>query len=122
MKKIISKFIILISVSVFFPLAIFARGYDINLPLNGNSIADNTLQYNVLMKIYPKTIKKYPACTDISVKDTQVVHYPYDVVKKKDKFVSGYWKEIWTINACSQIYQVPITFYINKKGTEFTLD
>lgn len=100
----------------------YARGFDLNFPLNGNSIASDKLQFKIVKKIYRNAAQNYPACTNFSIKDTQIVHYPYDVVKKDGKFVSGYWKEIWTVNACEEYYQVPLTFYIKKNGTDFLID
>ncbi len=96
--------------------------YDFNLPLSGDSIANDTLQYNVLKQIYSDSIKEYPACTDFKIKNTQIVHYPYDVVKKKDKYIKGYWKEIWTLNACNSTFQVPLTFIIHKNNTDFIIE
>ena len=100
----------------------YARGFDFNFPLHGDSIASDDLQFKILKKIYKNAASNYPACFDIKISDTQIVHYPYDVIKKDGKFVSGYWKEIWTVKACDEFYQVPITFYIRKKGTYFDID
>lgn len=100
----------------------FAQNYDFNFPLIGESIANDKLQYDVVKKIYRDTAKIYPACTSFKVKNTQIVHYPYDVEKKKGKYVSGYWKELWSIKACDKTIQIPITFYINKKKTTFIYD
>lgn len=100
----------------------YARGYDMNFPLPGESIANDNLQYLVVQDIYKRSAKKYPACLNYNVTNTQIVHYPYDVVKKKGKFVSGYWKEIWSVQACENVFQVPLTFYIKKKRTIYQLD
>lgn len=100
----------------------FARGYDFNFPLPGESIANDSLQYNVVKEIYSDAAKKYPACLDYNVINTQIVHYPYDVKKKKGKFISGYWKEIWSVKACDSVIQVPLTFYIKKKKTIYSYD
>ena len=99
-----------------------ARGFDFNFPLPGNSIANDTLQYNVLKKVYLMSEKDYPLCSDYKVTDTQLIHGPYDVVKKNDKYIKGYWKEIWTFDACSQKFQIPLTFYIKKSGTIFAIE
>ncbi len=99
-----------------------ARGFDFNFPLPGNSIANDALQYNVLKKVYLMSEKDYPLCSDYKVTDTQLIHGPYDVVKKNDKYIKGYWKEIWTFDACSQKFQIPLTFYIKKSGTIFAIE
>ena len=108
--------------AVIFIMFLIPFEYDFNLPLSGNSIANDTLQYYVLKTIYRDAIKEYPACTDFKIKDTQIVHYPYDVVKKKDKYIKGYWKEIWTVNACNNAFQVPLTFIIHKNKTDFIIE
>lgn len=100
----------------------FARGYDMNFPLAGKSIANDNLQQEVTTKIYKIATKKYPACLNYNITNTQIVHYPYDVKKKKGKYTSGYWKEIWTVKACDNTFQVPLTFYINKKGARYSID
>lgn len=114
-------FIFLI-VFVMFATVSYARGFDFNLPLHGDSIASDKLQFKILKKIYKNAAQNYPACTNFNISDTQIVHYPYDVVKKDGKFISGYWKEIWTVDACDTFYQIPLTFYIRKKGTDFVID
>lgn len=101
---------------------VYARGYDMNLPLPGNSIANDKLQFEVVNDIYERSIKKYPACTDYKIINTQIVHYPYDVKKKKGKYISGYWKEMWSVKACDRVFQVPLTFYLNKKKTTYVID
>ena len=63
-----------------------------------------------------------PTCTDYSVKDTQVVHFPYDVKKKKGKYVKGYWKELWSVDYCGNVIQIPVTFFINGKKTIYNID
>ena len=98
------------------------RQYDLSVPLEGNSIANDTLQFNTAKEIYKRLYSLYPACLHYSVSDTQIVHYPYDVKKKKDKFYSGYWKELWSIDACGYIIQVPVTFYMKKGITTFHID
>ncbi len=100
----------------------YARGYDMNFPLPGESIANDSLQFEVVKELYRASAKKYPACLDFNITNTQVVHYPHDVVKKKGKFVSGYWKEIWSVKACDNVYQVPLTFYIKKRSVKYAVE
>lgn len=100
----------------------FARGYDMNFPLTGESIANDNLQHQTATQIYKIATKKYPMCSNYNITNTQIVHYPYDVKKKNGKYVAGYWKEIWTVKACDDTFQVPLTFYINKKGARYHID
>ena len=118
MKNIVSILIIM-----FITAGIsYARGYDFNFPLPGESIANDRLQYQVVTDIYQNAARKYPACLNYNVINTQMVHYPYDVKKKKGKYVAGYWKEIWSVKACDSVIQVPLTFYIKKNKTIYSYD
>lgn len=101
---------------------VFARGYDMNFPLAGESIANDNLQHEVTTKIYQIATKKYPMCSNYNITNTQLVHYPYDVKKKNGKYITGYWKEIWSVKACDDTFQVPLTFYLNKKGARYHID
>lgn len=98
------------------------QGYKMNVPLEGTSIATDTMQFDIVNDIYKKLSKKYPLCYEYTIDNTQIVHFPYDVKKKKDKYVAGYWKELWTANACDTKVQIPITFYITKKKTIYKFD
>lgn len=100
----------------------FAIHYHFNLPLEGNSIANNQLQFKVANKIYSLLSEKYPLCNDFAIADTQILHYPYDVKTKSGKYTDGYWKELWTCNVCENKIQIPITFYIKKSKTIFVLE
>ena len=105
---------------LFFCQASFA--FDMSLPVEGQSIANDSLQYEVLNKIYPITAKLDPLCSDHRVSNTQVIHYPYNVKKKKGKYVDGYWKELWTVNYCSKNVQIPVTFQIKKNKMLFNIE
>ncbi len=96
--------------------------YDMNTPVEGDSIANDTLQFNVINQLYKKLSVLNSTCYDYSIKNTQLLHYPYDVKKKNNKYVKGYWKELWTVDICGSYVQIPITFYINEKETEFKID
>ena len=104
------------------PVSIASRQYDLSVPLEGNSIANDPLQFNTAQEIYRRLYALYPACLHYSVSDTQIVHYPYDVKMKNDKYYNGYWKELWNINACGVTVQVPVSFYIKKGVTTFHID
>ncbi len=120
MKKFILGLIIFLSLNVV-ALA-YNHGYNMNVPLEGTSIATDAMQFDIVNDIYKKLSKKYPLCYEYSIDDTQIVHFPYDVKKKKDRYVAGYWKELWTANACDTKVQIPITFYITKKKTIYKFD
>ncbi len=96
--------------------------YNMSTPLEGESIANDTLQFIVVKDIYKQIQTKYPACFDYKVTDTQIIHYPYDVKKKKGEYVKGYWKELWTINCCNNKVQIPITFFIHKNKTTYNME
>lgn len=96
--------------------------YDMTTPVEGNSIANDVLQFSVIEKIYQTLSPKMPTCSDFTIKNTQVLHYPYDVKKKKNRYVKGYWKELWTVDTCGIYKQVPVTFYIEKNSTNFEID
>ena len=118
MKKNIAVLILLLLIS---PLIASAH-YDMSTPVEGNSIADDLLQFSVTKKIYETLSPKVPTCYDFSIKNTQVLHFPYDVKKKKGKIVKGYWKELWSVDCCGSYKQVPVTFYIHQNNTEFKID
>ena len=96
--------------------------FDINTPVNGQTIADEILQFNTMNKIYKILSAKYPSCSDYSVIETQIVQFPRELKTKNEIFVHGYWKELWTINVCSTKIQVPIDFSIKKNRTEIYIN
>lgn len=96
--------------------------FDMSTPVEGSSIASDDLQFEVLEDIYEIVYPLEPTCTDYFIKDTQVVHFPYDVKKKKGKYVKGYWKELWSVDYCGSVIQVPVTFFIKGKKTRYNID
>lgn len=96
--------------------------FDMSTPVEGNSIANDSLQYEVVKKIYETISVKIPTCSNFNIKTTQVLHYPYDAKKKNNEYVSGYWKELWTVDTCNQYTQIPVTFNIHKNKTTFVID
>ncbi len=108
---------------LFLNLCAWAKGYDMSVPLNGDSIASDSLQFIIVKDIYSKLSKKLPDCYDYYVSNTQLIHYPYDVVKKKNgKYKSGYWKEMWSVSACGRVIQYPITFYIKGDTADYLIE
>lgn len=106
---------------VFIVQSAFAH-FDMTTPVEGDSIATDNLQTKVLEDVYELVFPLNPKCTDYRVKDTQIIHYPYDVQKKKGRYVKGYWKELWSVDYCGSVVQIPITFYIKKKKTTYFID
>ncbi len=97
--------------------------YDLSTPVEGKSLCNDTLQFNIMKYLYKKLSKKYPACSDYKIKTTELIHYPYDLKKDKNgRYIKGYWQELWTVNYCGEKLQIPISFYIKKGNTEFDVD
>ena len=97
--------------------------YDLSVPVEGGTIANNELQFLVIQKAYKILAPKVPTCSDFHISNTQILHYPYDVKKnKKGQYIKGYWEELWTVNACGSSKQLPVTFYIKKRATQFQID
>ncbi len=117
------KRILFLSLTIYlFALTVEAKVYDMSVPLEGKSIANDALQSKVLFDVYKITAELNPVCFDQKVTDTQIIHLPYDVKKKNNKYVAGYWKELWTVQYCSQKVQLPITFTIHKNKTTYFID
>ncbi len=116
--KYLALLIILMSV----PLYAAAQGYDMKLPVEGNSIANDALQFDIMKNLYKELSAKYPSCYNFSISNTQIVQFPYDVKIKNGNYVKGYWKELWTIDACSQKVQVPISYTINKASSSYKIE
>lgn len=97
--------------------------YDMTTPVEGASLANDELQFLVIKSLYKTLGPRTPTCSDFSIYNTQLLHYPYDVKKDKHgKYIKGYWKELWTVNACGEKSQFPVTFTIKKKNTTFLID
>ena len=121
MSKIRKK--ILLIITIFLLVNIPSNSYfDISTPVEGESIANDALQKKVIEKIYKEISPQISTCSNFSIENTQILHYPYDIKKKKNKIIKGYWKELWTLNACNEIRQIPITFYIDYNNTTFNID
>lgn len=99
-----------------------AEVYDMSTPLDGQSIASDSLQKKVLKDIYPIAAKQNSLCTSFKISDTQLLHLPYDTEKKDGKYVKGYWRELWTVDYCGENMQIPVTFVIKNKKTYFEID
>ncbi len=117
MKKVIIILLIILTAQ-----SAFAKGYDMSVPLEGDSIASDDLQTQVLKELYSIISKKNAYCFDYSIKNTQLLQYPYDVKKKNGKYIKGYWKELWSVNMCEKNIQVPVNFEIKGKNTVFNFE
>lgn len=113
---------------ILFVLILFIVGnhsfahFDMSTPVEGSSIASDDLQFVVVEDLYKTVYPLAPSCTDYCIKDTQVIHFPYDTKKKNGKFVKGYWKELWSVDYCGNVIQIPITFFIKGKKTKYNID
>ena len=117
--KFLKNVFILLIVTLFINVPANAN-YDVSIPVPGNTISNEELQFQVIRKLFHEVSLNNPACTDFSIKDTQILQYPKNVKKsKKGKYIKGYWKEMWTVNACENYVQIPVDFYINRKKTSF---
>ena len=112
----------LISILFIFSVQSAYAHFDMTTPVEGKSIATNDLQFSVIEDLYELVYPLSPTCTNYKIKDTQIIHYPYDVKKKKGKYVKGYWKELWAVDFCGSVLQIPITFYIKGKKTKYNID
>jgi hypothetical protein len=114
----IKQIFLLIVIFLFTSSSSFAY-FDISTPVEGNSIANDTLQFQVIKSIYENLSKHNSTCSDFKIKTTQVLHEPYDVKKKNNKYVKGYWNELWSVDVCGVTKQLPVTFYIKNQTTTF---
>lgn len=96
--------------------------FDVTLPVHGDTIANNTLQYQIVNDLFAISTKTHSACTLHKISNTQIVHFPYDVVIKKNKMVKGYWKEMWTVDSCGNKKQFPVNFTIKKNKVIYNID
>lgn len=120
---IMKKFLLV--VLLFFTLNLRVKAiemYDMTTPLEGESIASDALQKMVLKDIYAIAAKQNSLCSQFKISDTQLLHFPYDTVKKNGKYIKGYWKELWTVDYCDEKMQIPVSFTIKKKKTYFNVE
>ena len=109
MKKILFSMLAIVGLTA----AVYAYNYDTNLPLPGNSIADQKLQENTLFTAYMFAHRVAPAnCKDFAIIDTNV----------SEEKVDNKWQEIWTIKACSKTAFVPIDFTLKESGAVYAID
>jgi hypothetical protein len=74
----------------------------------GGTIADATLQQDVLQGVMTATIGRVPArCKDIRVRDTRVT---------SATAVSQPWTEVWTLAACGKSIDVEVAFTPSPRG------
>lgn len=93
--------------------AAYAYNYDTNLPLKGESLANQKLQEDTLFTAYmfAHRIAK-PDCQNFAIVDTKV-SVPVDNNK---------WQEVWTIKACTKTAKVPINFQLTETGAIYAVD
>ena len=114
-------FILLFSLSFFIGYSVFAQDYNISLPLPGTSAANTKLQYDTLQPVYMAVGTKASNCDHMKVIDTKVTKQPYNLKYRGQQVVGGLWEELWSVNACSKIYDVPIKFILDDTGASYVI-
>lgn len=117
LKKI---FILVIGLSFISGICSFAQNYG-NYSLPGNSVANTKLQQDTLGTVFMAVATKEKDCKNMRVTNTKVTKQPYDLKYKGQQIVGGYWDEIWTVNACSKTYDVPIKFILDETGASYVI-
>lgn len=113
---------------IIFLIILFSAGdvkayYDMSVPVEGKTIANEALQFKVKKHLYEKISPKNPTCSDFIIETTELLHYPYDLKKnKRGEYIKGYWQELWTVKYCGKKQQIPVSFNIKKRGTEFSIE
>ena len=118
MKKL---FIFLFGLSFLIGSTVFAQGYNTRLPLPGTSVANTKLQYDTLPPVYMAVGIKALNCNNMKVIDTKVTKQPYNLEYRGQQVVGGHWEELWSVNACSKIYDVPIEFILDDTGASYVI-
>ena len=90
--------------------------FDITLPLKGETQASIRLQYDTLMAVIASASLFNTRCNSYSIVDTKLVHGIKDAKIKDNKYIEGYWEELWIMNRCSQQIAIPILFTLDGKG------
>lgn len=90
--------------------------FDSTLPLKGQSIASKLLQFDTLKAVYSVASVYNTRCQSYSVADTKLIHPIKDGTGKNGRYLTGYWKEAWVVNRCSQQVEIPILFTLDGKG------
>lgn len=91
----------------------FAWQYDSKLPVAGKTITTQDMQMKSLFTIYSFGIRAAsPTCQTFSISDTKVI---------KEK-TNGTWEEVWTIDACENKIDVPVTFSESANTFNYTVN
>ena len=99
----------------------FAKSYNTNVPLPGESVANQKLQYDTLMSVYMAVGTQVANCENMKVVNTKVTKQPYNLKYRGQQVVGGLWEELWSVNACSKIYDVPIKFILDETGASYVI-
>lgn len=114
-------FFLLFSLSFLIENTVFAQGFNTSLPLPGASVANTKLQYDTLQPVYMAVGTKALNCSNMKVIDTKVTKQPYNLKYRGQQVVGGLWDELWSVNACSKIYDVPIKFILDDTGASYVI-
>lgn len=98
-----------------------ADEFGTKVPLNGATLANTKLQYDTLMPVYSAVGIRVRSCKDMHVTDTFVKKQPYNLKMENGQYTQGQWEEIWRVNACGKVADVPIKFVIDPTGTSYMI-
>lgn len=90
--------------------------FDVKLPLKGESIASKLLQFDTLKAVYAASSGFNKSCQSYSIADTRLIHHIKDGSGKNGRYLTGYWREAWIVERCSQQIEIPILFTLDGKG------
>lgn len=120
MKKLLVLFFIM-----FLGLTVQAKSKNAWERPPGNSIADNTLQRDILFPLFASVTLVTNNCQNFTITNTHVVRKPkYEKIINGMAYASTAWTEIWTVNACGQDVLVPVKFKPDAvgMGTSYFID
>lgn len=116
MKKISLLLSIIIFTIITFTYAQSEPNYNIKIPLKGESIASQRLQYDTLPGVISVASVYNKNCKSYSIPYTKLDFGIKEGVVKNNKYVEGYWQETWTVNRCSMKVDIPVMFVLDGKG------
>ena len=119
MKKFLKGFLLILPIVL--SNNCIASDFNYNVPLPGGSIANSKLQYDTIMPVYASVGTIARKCQKMRIVNTQVIITPYDLKIQNNKTVGGKWEELWTVEACSKQYDVPVKFVLDPTGATYMI-
>lgn len=95
--------------------------FSYKLPLPGETMGNQKLQYDTLMPVYVMANSKVKDCQNFSISNTKVTRKPYNLKTKNGAYIAGEWEELWTVKACSKNVDVPIKFILDPSGATYVI-